>query len=68
METKEHSKWWSSMQLNAVRARMVLLIAFQNKGNGHKLNHNETFFMYNGSMLTAFFLKVLENVEPLHSA
>jgi hypothetical protein len=58
METEENSKWWSSMQLNAVRATndvIVLLIAFQNKGNGHKLKYNEAFFLFNGSMLTALF-------------
>jgi hypothetical protein len=44
---EQNSKWWSSVQLNAVRATnidmIVLLIAFQNKGNGNKLNYNETF-------------------------
>jgi hypothetical protein len=35
---------------------IVFLIAFQNQGYDCKLNYNETFFfLFNCSMLTAFF-------------
>jgi hypothetical protein len=50
MEEEENYKWGSNIGM------VVLLIAFQNQGNGHKLNYNEKcFFLFNSSVLTAFF-------------